>query len=54
MSAERVGMRPMSSGQKGPVPSETWALLSLVLSSVLTLLWIGIFAWANARGVGLF
>jgi hypothetical protein len=34
--------------------AETWALLTLAVSGVLTLLWIGFFAWANARAVGLF
>jgi hypothetical protein len=32
---------------------ETWALLTLALMGLLTLAWIGFFAWLNARAVGL-
>jgi hypothetical protein len=54
MTSEQVEMRSIKLGHRQHVASETWALLSLALSSVLTLLWIALFAWTNARGVGLF
>jgi hypothetical protein len=54
MTSERIELRPSRSARKQHVPPETWALLTLAFSSVATLLWLGFFAWANARAVGLF
>jgi hypothetical protein len=54
MMSERIELRPSGPGRKVDVPPETWVLLTLAMSGVATLLWIGFFAWANARAVGLF
>jgi hypothetical protein len=54
MTSERIELRPTRSEPKQPMAMETWALLTLAVSGVLTLLWIGFFAWVNARAVGLF
>lgn len=39
--------------QRSHVEPETWALITLAITCVVTLLWIGVFAWLNARAIGL-
>jgi cytoskeletal protein RodZ len=53
MTSQRIDMRPRRSEPDQSVPPETWMLLTLALSGLATLLWMGLFAWANARAVGL-
>jgi hypothetical protein len=39
--------------RRPPVATETLALLTLALMGILTLGWIAVFAWVNARAAGL-
>lgn len=53
MTLSEVDLRQARAERTRHVPLETWVLLILALSGVLALIWLGAFAWANARAVGL-
>jgi hypothetical protein len=44
---------PPGSARSSSVATETLALLTLALMGVLTLGWMVVFAWVNARSAGL-
>jgi hypothetical protein len=53
MNPEAVELSSPSRPKRPHVAFETWALLGLAIGGLLTLAWMGLFAWATARTIGL-
>jgi hypothetical protein len=53
MNPEAVQLRSSDRPKLPRVASETWALVGLALVGLMALAWFGVFAWVNAKAIGL-
>jgi hypothetical protein len=53
MKPEPLLLGQSRSARRSRVEPETWALIMLAATCLVTLMWIGVFAWLNARAIGL-